>query len=139
MSACPCGGGEFGSCCGPLVEDGVPARTAEQLMRSRYTAFVLDRPEHLWRTWHPRTRPETVETGGVEWAGLTIVEVVAGGEDDDDGVVDFEARLSTSEGPSVMRERSEFRRRGGRWVYLEGRDPRQVQGRDAQGTAEPAG
>lgn len=123
MSACPCGGVDFYSCCGPLVEDGVPARTAEQLMRSRYTAFALDRTEHLWRTWHPRTRPEDVDSGEVEWTGLTIVEVVAGGDDDDDGVVDFEARYIDADGPGVMRERSEFRRRGGRWVYLEGSDP----------------
>lgn len=124
VTSCPCGGGLFEACCGPLVDDGVPARTAEQLMRSRYTAFVLERPEHLWRTWHPSTRPGTVETGGVEWTGLTILEVVAGGEDDDDGVVDFEARFADSSGPSLMRERSEFRRRGGRWVYVAGADPR---------------
>lgn len=129
MAACPCGGSEFGICCGPLVEDGVPARTAEQLMRSRYTAFVLERPEHLWRTWHPRTRPENVDTGGVEWAGLTIVGVTAGGEDDDAGVVDFEARFAGADGPEIMRERSEFRRRGGRWVYLDGTDPRSDSGR----------
>lgn len=130
MTACPCGGAEFRTCCGPLVEDGVPARTAEQLMRSRYTAFVLGRPEHLWRTWHPRTRPSTVDTGGVEWTGLTIVEVSGGGEDDDDddGVVDFEARFAGPDGPEIMRERSEFRRRGGRWVYVEGTDPRSSSG-----------
>lgn len=132
MTACPCGGGRFRACCGPFVDDGLPARTAEELMRSRYTAFVLERPEHLWRTWHPRTRPGNVEIGGVEWRGLTILEVVAGGEDDDDGVVDFEARFADTTGTSVMRERSEFRRRGGRWVYLEGVDPR-----DAQDVAVP--
>lgn len=134
MTACPCGGAEFSSCCGPVVEDGVPARTAEQLMRSRYTAFALNRPEHLWRTWHPRTRPHTVEADGVEWTGLTILEVVAGGDDDDDGVVDFEAGFIDGGGPGLLRERSEFRRRGGRWVYVEGTDPR-----DGQDAGVPAG
>lgn len=124
MNACPCGSGEkFGTCCGPLVEDGVPARTAEELMRSRYTAFVLDRTDHLWRTWHPRTRPATVESPDVEWTGLTVIEVVAGTEGDDDGVVEFEARFTGPAGPSVMRERSLFERRGGRWTYLAGSDP----------------
>lgn len=125
MPACPCGGGEYSACCGPLVEDGVPARTAEQLMRSRYTAFATGHPDHLWRTWHPRCRPENVETGGVTWLGLSVLEVVAGEEDDDDGVVEFEARFSGPDGVENMRERSEFRRRGGRWVYLEGTDPRE--------------
>ena len=62
-------------------------------------------------------------------AGLTIVEVSGGGEDDDDdGVVDFEARFAGPDGPEIMRERSEFRRRGGRWVYVEGTDPRSSSG-----------
>ncbi|GAA3515575.1 YchJ family protein [Dietzia aurantiaca] len=119
MTPCPCGGADYRDCCGPLVEDGVPARTAEQLMRSRYTAFSLERPDHLWRTWHPRTRPDTVEVGGTTWTGLTVLEVVAGLADDDDGVVEFEARFTDVDGPGIMRERSVFRRRGGRWVYLD--------------------
>ncbi|MEB8325182.1 YchJ family metal-binding protein [Dietzia kunjamensis] len=124
MSTCPCGSGDgFGTCCGPIVEDGLPARTAERLMRSRYTAFVLGHTDHLWRTWHPRTRPPTVEASDVEWTGLTVVEVVAGDEGDDDGVVEFEARYTGPEGPTVMRERSLFERRGGRWTYLTGSDP----------------
>lgn len=92
-------------------------------MRSRYTAFVLGREDHLWRTWHPRTRPETVEAGDVEWAGLSILDVVAGGAADQIGTVEFQARYLGAEGPAVMRERSVFERRGGRWTYLEGSDP----------------
>lgn len=119
MGDCPCGtGGDFAACCGPLVNDGVPARTAEQLMRSRYTAFAIGGSEHLWRTWHPATRPPEVDADGVEWTGLTVVEVVAGGEDDDEGIVEFEARYRGPDGPGVMRERSLFRRRGRRWAYV---------------------
>lgn len=119
MPACPCGSGaSFESCCGPLVDDGVPARNAEQLMRSRYTAFALGRADHLWRTWHPRTRPPQVDPGDVEWTGLEIVDVVAGGESDERGVVEFVARFSGPRGAEAMRERSGFERRGGRWVYL---------------------
>ena len=89
-------------------------------MRSRYTAFALGRPEHLWRTWHPRTRPSEVDPGGAEWTGLTILEVVDGGPDDLTGVVAFEAAFVDEDGPSVLRERSTFERRGGRWVYVAG-------------------
>lgn len=124
MRECPCGSGDgFTACCGPLVEDGVPAQTAVQLMRSRYTAFVLGHEDHLWRTWHPRTRPPELGAGDVEWTGLTVLDVVAGGPDDDDGEVEFEARFAGADGPDVMRERSRFERRGGRWTYLEGSDP----------------
>ncbi|MFN3600924.1 MAG: YchJ family protein [Dietzia sp.] len=121
MTACPCGSQRsLDACCGPVVEDGVPAETAEQLMRSRYTAFVLGRDDHLWRTWHPRTRPARVEAGGVEWTGLSILDVVAGGAADQTGTVEFEARYIGPDGPAGMRERSAFERRGGRWTYLEG-------------------
>ncbi|WP_017837695.1 YchJ family protein [Dietzia sp. UCD-THP] len=110
------------------MDDGVPAETAEQLMRSRYTAFVLGREDHLWRTWHPRTRPARVEGGDVEWVGLTILDVVSGGADDRIGIVEFEARYVGPGGPAVLRERSEFERRGGRWTYLEGSAPPEGRG-----------
>lgn len=118
-TGCPCGGDRtLEVCCGPLVLDGAPAETAEQLMRSRYTAFVLGDADHLWRTWHPRTRPAAVETGDVQWTGLSVLDVVDGGMDDRTGVVEFEARSTGPDGPAVMRERSTFERRGGRWVYV---------------------
>lgn len=94
--------------------------TAEQLMRSRYTAFVLRDTDHLWRTWHPRTRPAQVDAGDVRWVGLRVLDVVGGGVDDQTGIVEFEARFSGPEGPAGMRERSRFERRGGRWFYVAG-------------------
>ncbi|WP_216695089.1 YchJ family protein [Dietzia psychralcaliphila] len=124
LSGCPCGSQRcLDACCGPLVEDGVPAATAEQLMRSRYTAFVLGRRDHLWRTWHPRTRPDQVEVGDVHWTGLSILDVVAGGAADQTGTVEFEAHYVGPDGLAVMRERSVFERRGGRWTYIEGTEP----------------
>ena len=56
---CPCGSGiRFDGCCAPALR-GVPAPTAEALMRSRYTAFVVGDAAYLSATWHPGTRPET--------------------------------------------------------------------------------
>lgn len=127
MTGCPCGSArDYTTCCGPLLEDGVPAETAEALMRSRYTAFVRRHRDHLWRTWHPRTRPPTVDAGEEDWTGLSIIDVVGGGVDDRAGVVEFEARYVGPDGPGVMRERSLFERRGWRWTYLEGSDPGRV-------------
>lgn len=121
MAGCPCGTARpFDACCGPLVLDGVPAETAEQLMRSRYTAFVHGHVDHLWRTWHPRTRPAEVDVADVVWTGLSILDVVDGGTADRTGVVEFEARFTASDGPGILRERSTFERRGGRWTYVDG-------------------
>lgn len=120
--ACPCGSGTaYDACCGPLHRGARAAGTAEELMRSRYAAYALGEADHLFRTWHPRTRPADVTTDrGLRWTGLTVLDVVAGGPGDDEGVVEFEARWDSPAGPGLLRERSRFVRRAGRWVYLDG-------------------
>ena len=118
---CPCGGGTVAACCGPVLARTVRPATAEQLMRSRYTAFVVGDTEHLWRTWHPRTRPVEVRVDpAVTWTGLEVREVVGGTAADDRGVVAFTARFRTAGGPGELVERSRFARRGGRWTYVDG-------------------
>lgn len=114
---CPCGSGRtYDACCGPVVRNERAAATAEELMRSRYTAYVVGDADHLFRSWHPRTRPDLSDVGGLDWLGLTILEVVGGGADDSEGVVEFVARHRGGE----LHERSRFARRAGRWVYVDG-------------------
>ncbi len=121
MAPCPCGSGTaYAACCGPL-HDGAPAATAEALMRSRYAAYALGRTDHVFRTWHPRTRPDDVMPDpGVTWTGLEVLATEAGGPDDDTGVVEFRAHLRTVAGLQVLHETSRFERRGSRWVYVDG-------------------
>lgn len=124
--SCPCGGvpagAPFAECCAPYVRDGAAAPTCERLMRSRYTAFALRDAQHLWRTWHPRTRPrEVADLDGMTWLGLTVRAAGAGGEDDESGTVDFVARFVTDAGEQgEVREHSRFARRAGRWFYVDG-------------------
>ena len=121
ISACPCGSGTaYAACCGPL-HDGEPAATAESLMRSRYAAYVLGRSDHVFRTWHPRTRPDDVTPdAGTSWLGLEVLRTVDGGPGDDSGVVEFVARFGGPRGEESLHETSRFERRGGRWVYVDG-------------------
>lgn len=124
-SACPCGGYDqhrtWGTCCGPLVEDGLLAETAEQLMRSRYSAFATANSEHLWRTWHPRTRPAELGPLGEEtWVQLTVMATSQGGPQDNDGTVDFEAQFVQGGQRGAVREHSRFTKRAGRWFYVDG-------------------
>lgn len=114
---CPCGTGRtYDDCCGPLIAPERLAATAEELMRSRYTAHVHGHAEHLWRTWHPRTRPPQVEPDrDVRWTGLVVHAVRAGGPDDTTGTVEFTASHAGGE----LHEASRFERRGGRWLYLD--------------------
>ena len=87
--ACYCGSETaFEICCGPCIEGARPAQTAEQLMRSRYSAFVLRDDSYLLSTWHPQSRPSRVRfDDDLCWLGLRIKACVAGGEGDEKGLV----------------------------------------------------
>ena len=115
---CPCGGGRYDSCCAPYLRREAWPATAEQLMRSRYSAFTLGDAEHLLRTWHPRTRPESLRLDDRDWTGLDVTELVDGGEDDQMGIVGFDAHWVAGRERGRQSERSAFVRRGGRWFYL---------------------
>lgn len=91
-------------------------------MRSRYTAYATGDTDHLFRTWHPATRPGDVEADpGLRWTGLDVIAVSG---DEDEGVVEFAAHWSSGKGAvrqeGAVRERSTFTRRAGRWVYRDG-------------------
>ena len=117
---CPCGGGRYGACCGPL-HAGAPAATAEALMRSRYSAFALGLGPYLRATWAAATRPRDLELDdGLEWRRLQIVDTARGGPADDEGVVEFRAAHRSAAGAGVLHERSRFTREAGRWVYVDG-------------------
>ena len=90
-------------------------------MRSRFSAFALRLDAYLLASWHPSTRPAAVEPDpDVVWRRLQIVDTVAGGPDDAEGVVEFRASYRSPEGAGLMHERSRFVRVDGRWVYLDG-------------------
>ena len=112
---CPCGSETpYAACCG-LLHDGVRlADTPEELMRSRYSAYARGLNDYVFRTWHPRTRPEdVVPDPGLRWTGLEVLD--ATGDE-----VEFVAHYETPGGPGRLHERSRFERRGGRWTYVDG-------------------
>jgi len=124
---CPCLSGlPWGECCGPLLRGEHAAPTAERLMRSRYSAFVVLDAAYLLGTWHPSTRPAELELdAGTRWFRLDVVRTEAGGPLDDRGVVEFEARHRGPDGAEVLHETSRFvrQRAGGperRWLYVDG-------------------
>jgi SEC-C motif-containing protein len=95
-------------------------------MRSRYAAYVRGAIDYLIATHAPSTRSDVDRASVVtwsrqtEWLGLEILDTVRGGEDDDEGIVEFVARGRTRGAPFAQRERSRFRRHDGRWYYVEG-------------------
>ena len=125
---CPCGSGtRFADCCGPYLAEQAEAPTAEALMRSRYSAYVLENGNYLNRTWHPRTRPADLGLDdGTTWEGLTLIRTNGGGVDDERGIVEFSARCRVRETPGNLHEISEFVREQGRWYYVDGEAPKQM-------------
>lgn len=89
-------------------------------MRSRYSAFVRHDPAYLLATWHPSTRPATLELDpGLKWLGLEVREhaLLA----DDRAQVAFIARARDTTGRAFrQQERSGFVREAGQWWYVAG-------------------
>lgn len=115
--SCPCGRRDrrefplaYTMCCGRYLDDvqGTPAPDAESLMRSRYTAFVRERADYLLATWHPTTRPETLDfEPGVKWLGLDVRSRSV--LDADHAEVEFVARRRDAAGVAArLHERSRF-------------------------------
>ncbi len=112
----------YRECCGPVHRGERRAETAEELMRSRYSAFARRDEEYLLRSWHPATRPERVGFDDrTRWVRLEILAVDAGGPGDDRGTVEFRAHYLDGTEPGELHEVSRFTRHDGAWVYVRGK------------------
>ncbi len=126
LDPCPCGrtGGlgqtlTFGVCCGPYLDGARPAPDAESLMRSRYTAFVLRRPDHLLDSWDPAHRPDRLDLdSALTWTGLSVLDVRPTGPRSAE--VEFVAHYRRGGSAGRLHERSRFRRVRGIWLYVDG-------------------
>ncbi len=123
---CPCGSQRrYADCCGALharfAADGMlVAASAEALMRSRYSAFVLDRRDYLLASWHPRTRPAALPAPepGLRWLGLQVQHSVQ--QDEGHATVRFVARSKLAGRAHRLVETSRFERVDGQWLYVDG-------------------
>ena len=126
VQACPCGRLHqykplaYLDCCGRWLESDTPAPDAQCLMRSRYSAFVLERRDYLLRTWHSSQRPAQLAfEPGVKWLGLDVRGFCL--LDDCHAEVKFIARQKPAGAPAVrLHERSRFVLEAGRWYYVDG-------------------
>ena len=123
---CPCrtpaDAQPYAACCGryhagPLH---LQAPDAEALMRSRYTAFVRDELDYLRATWHPETRPASLDPNppGLKWLGLEVRSHTP--IDGDHATVEFVARHKLGGRAERLHELSRFVREDGRWLYIDG-------------------
>lgn len=108
----------YADCCEPYHAGTRKPSTAEALMRSRYTAFVLENAAYLSATWHASTRPGTFAfTPGQDWLAL---HVVAARTTDNQATVEFVARSRIGGDTHVLHETSRFVLENGQWYYVDG-------------------
>jgi SEC-C motif-containing protein len=124
---CPCGQTSpskkplaYADCCGRFIEAfDTPAPDAQSLMRSRYSAFALERADYLRFTWDTSTcLPDFTIQPGAKWLGLEVRATRSTGADSAE--VEFVARYRMDGRAVRVHERSRFVRIGGRWFYLYG-------------------
>jgi len=127
MNPCPCSSGRaYDQCCGPIIADQRQAATAEALMRSRYSAYVMGEIGYLGRSLHPDHRHDHDEAATRRWAassdwlGLEIVAVEGGGENEESGSVEFVATYREKGVVRQHREVSRFQRLDDVWYFVEG-------------------
>jgi SEC-C motif domain protein len=127
--ACPCGKPDFSTCCGRFLSGTQIAENAEQLMRSRYSAFSLRDEAYLRSTWHPDTLPDEPITAesDVKWIALDVIRHTHV-KDSDDATVEFVARFKVGGRAHRLHEISNFVRQPdatgqSRWYYVDGNFP----------------
>jgi SEC-C motif-containing protein len=123
LESCMCLSGEqYRACCGRFHSGEAEAATAEQLMRSRYSAFVLLDGAYLVRTWHPEEVPADLDLDpDLQWRRLDIVSTSRGGPLDVQGTVEFKAWFRHGTERGTHHEVSRFVRENGRWLYVDGK------------------
>ncbi len=127
MSTCPCGSNlNYEDCCLPLIKGDRTALTAEQLMRSRYSAYAMKEIAYLKSSLHPDHRSDFDEKStrawaeSSEWLNLEILDTVGGGPEESEGKVDFVATFIDKGVKREHRELSTFKKEAGTWYLVGG-------------------
>ncbi len=127
MDTCPCGSNlKYDECCLPLIKGDKTAITAEQLMRSRYSAYVKKEIGYLRASLHPDHRSDFDEkttrawAESSEWLKLEIIDTVLGGTGDSEGKVEFKATFIDKGIKREHRELSTFKKEADTWYFVDG-------------------
>ena len=124
---CPCTSGDaFAACCEPILTQAKAAETAEQLMRSRYTAYALGNVDWIVESQSPDglqfvDRKATEDwSKRATWHRMEVLDTQQGGPDDTEGFVDFKAYYTIGGEDVTHHEVASFRKEDGRWYFVDG-------------------
>lgn len=124
---CPCGSLKlYENCCEIAHKNILSVATAETLMRSRYSAFVMANMDYLSKSWHSSNKPSKSEmkeildwTQSVIWHKLEIINTSKGLKNDTEGSVEFKAFYYEGIILKHIYEKSLFVKENDHWVYLQ--------------------
>ncbi len=143
QSTCPCGSAkQYLQCCKPFHRGTAWPDSPENLMRSRFAAFATGEIAYLIESLDPSRRNSVREqdlrdwSAGSEWLGLRIIATDDEGEaGSDEGTVEFEAHYRVRESNEEVHhhEVATFRRRDGRWFFVDGK----IRGKEPIRSTEP--
>ncbi len=127
MNNCYCGKSvEFDKCCAPYIKGNINPLTAEDLMRARYSAYVMVDIDFIESTHNPDKR-DGLDVEGTrqwasesEWLGLEILKTTKGSQNDTEGTVEFKASYSQNEISNEHHELSTFKKIDGKWYFDHG-------------------
>lgn len=124
MKNCPCGKElSYEKCCKPYILGEKNPISAEDTMRSRYTAYVVGEIDYIYNTHNPKTlgnlSKEEIKhwSESTEWNKLEIIETLDGGEDNSQGIVEFKGYFLEDGKTLFHHERSLFKKINNEWLY----------------------
>ena len=128
MEPCPCCSEKpYTECCYRFIEGGQIPSSAEELMRSRYTAYTQANVDYIERTMKPPVADRFDKDNAkqwaerVEWQKLEVTNVY---QHNLHGFVEFAAHYRDDQTRHVIVEKSEFHKIDGVWYYVDGTSPK---------------
>ncbi|MEP4889605.1 MAG: YchJ family protein [Aliiglaciecola sp.] len=119
--ACPCCSNKsFADCCGPFIFRTNSPVSAEQLMRSRFSAYAKKNYQYILDTYATSSRQNLsaneLQQGdnGTQWLSLEIVDCP------NVNTVEFKAYSCVDNCFYLLHEVSNFRLEDEQWVYVDG-------------------
>jgi len=126
---CHCGSKkQYKNCCGLYLVKQESPLSPEQLMRSRYSAYVEKNFDYLKKTMQDPALSKFTNTNGdskvssnenLEWLGLTVTKSYYDPSDKDIGYVEFIAKYKLNGVEHAMHELSKFHHKEGNWYYVD--------------------
>lgn len=122
---CPCGSQQPLSTCCARLHAGEPPTSAEQLMRSRYSAYVLGLIDYLIATTLPAQQAAldrdamTQWSHRSQWLGLEVEQHRPQPGTPERAQVVFTAHWADEQGTHSHRECSDFVHSAGRWFFID--------------------